>query len=668
MVMILNSYFEYNKGLSMLKIKAQLKAAIFEKLKGNYPLSPSDIDFLYPPQPKMGDLALSLPFPLAKKLKANPRQIAQEMLARLECLPGVEKMEVAGAGYINFFLEKKNFFQDKLRSIQTSSLRPEETKIIVEHTNINPNKAAHIGHLRNACLGDTLVRCLRDKGETVEVQNYIDDTGVQVVDVVFGLLELEKKSLAGLETIEKFDYYCWDLYARTVAYLDNHPETQARKVEILKRIEHGQNPESALAHYVSRRILRAHLATMKRIGASYDVLPCESSILGLKFWEKAFVLLKEKQGIHYVSEGDNQGCWVMKLEDEAEKEKIIVRSDGTVTYVGKDIAYQLWKFGLLEKDFYYEPFLEDNGQTLWISTATPNDNGQAFGSGSKVYNVIDTRQSYLQKVVVQGLRALQFFRQAEKSNHFSYEMVALSPRSLKELNFQVCQEEAGRAFLEVSGRKGLGVKADDLLDRLEEKALAEVDKRNPELPAEQKKLTASYIACGALRYFMLKYARNSLIIFDFDDALSFEGETGPYLQYTAVRLNSIFRKMEDREGVSLADIEKRLIPEKPEDAAWPEFPIESLASEEIASFWELTIYAAQLEEEILHSVESLEFSHLAKFAFNLCQKLNAYYHRYPILAEDNQAIKNMRIATIYLAKAVLARALDLMGVPVPERM
>jgi arginyl-tRNA synthetase len=393
----------------MLKIKAQLNADIFERLKSRYPLLPSDIGFLYPPQPKMGDLALSLPFPLAKKLKANPRQIAQEMLALLEGLPGVEKMEVAGAGYINFFLEKKNFFRDTLRSLRTSSLRPEETKIIVEHTNINPNKAAHIGHLRNACLGDTLVRCLRDKGETVEVQNYIDDTGVQVVDVVFGLLELEKKSLADLETIEKFDYYCWDLYSRTVAYLDNHPETLARKTEILKRIELGQNPESGLAHAVSRRILTAHLATMKRIGVTYDVLPCESSILGLKFWEKAFALLKDKQGIYYVSEGDNKGCWVMKLEDEAEKEKIIVRSDGTVTYVGKDIAYQLWKFGLLEKDFYYELFLKDNGHTLWISTATPNDSGPSFGGGSKVYNVIDTRQSYLQKVVVQGLRALHFF-------------------------------------------------------------------------------------------------------------------------------------------------------------------------------------------------------------------------------------------------------------------
>jgi len=648
----------------MRKIKAQLKAIIYEKLKDKYPLAVSDIGFLFPPERRLGDLALSLPFPLAKKLRANPRQIAQEMLAFLEGLPGVEKMEVAGGGYINLFLEKKSFFRDQLGTRKAGLLRPDEKKIIVEHTNINPNKAAHIGHLRNACLGDTLVRCLRDKGETVEVQNYIDDTGVQVVDVVFGLLELEKKSLAELEGIAKFDYYCWDLYARTVSYLEQHPETAARKAEILKKIEHGQNPEAAMAQVVSRRILGAHLATMKRIGATYDVLPCESSILGLKFWERAFALLKEKQGIFFTQEGENKGCWVMKLTEEADKEKVIVRSDGTVTYVGKDIAYQLWKFGLLERDFYYEPFLEDDSHTVWISTAAPNANAVSFGGGSKVYNVIDTRQSYLQKVVVQGLRALHFLSQAEKSHHFSYEMVALSPRSLKELGIEIRREEADKAFLEVSGRKGLGVKADDLLDRLQEKAHAEVSKRNPDLPAETKKLIGGQIACGALRYFMLKFARNSLIIFDFDEALNFEGETGPYLQYTCVRINSIFRKLEERQGIRLTDIERRLDGAPP----WPEISLENLAPEERDSFWDLAVYAAQLEEEILHSIESLEFSHLAKYAFNLCQKLNAYYHRYPVLAEEDPEKKNMRIATIYLARGVLGRALGLLGVPVPERM
>ncbi len=646
----------------MITTKDRLCAHIHEALKAHYDVSPADIDFLYPPQPKMGDLALSLPFQTAKRIKVNPRLLAQEMMGRLGNPPGVTRMEVAGAGYINFFLDKRAFFTARLRAMGTTALKPAERKVIVEHTNINPNKAAHIGHLRNTCLGDTLVRCLRFEGETVETQNYIDDTGVQVVDVVFGLLELEKKSLADLEKIERFDFYCWDLYARTAAFLEDNLQAQSRKAEILREVEHGEGEAGAMARYVSRRILRAHLATMMRIGASYDVLPCESSILGLKFWERAFALLKEKKGIAYVEEGENAGCWVMRLADEEDKEKIIVRSNGTVTYVGKDIAYQLWKFGLLQRDFYYEPFAEAGGKTVWISSASPNDRGLHFGGGSKVYNVIDTRQSYLQKVVVQGLRALQFEAQAAKSVHFSYEMVALSTRSLKELGIAVAAEEAEKSFHEVSGRKGLGVKADDLLDRLEEKAFAEVDKRNADLSAEAKRRTAREIACGALRYFMLKFARNSLIIFDFEDALSFEGETGPYLQYTAVRTAGIFRKLEEREGTKIEDIRLRA-------AAGADLPaLDSLAPAEAADFWELVTLAAHFDEEVVHSVESLEFSHLAKFAFNLCQAFNGYYHKYPVLAEENAALKSFRILTILAARDVLVRALDLMGIPVPERM
>jgi arginyl-tRNA synthetase len=645
----------------MIRTKDSLKKIIFEHLKDNYPLMESDIEFIYPPQQKMGDLALSFPFQLAKKNRANPRKVAQEIMAQFGTLPGIEKMEVAGAGYINLFLDKKNFFKNQLGSLKSTALSPDEKKIVVEHTNINPNKAAHIGHLRNACLGDTLVRCLRYKGEKVEVQNYIDDTGVQVVDVVFGFMELERKTLDDLENFgEKFDYHCWDLYARTAAYLESHPEAQPRKAEILKKVEHGQNPEAAMAYYISRRIIQAHLATMKRIGATYDVLPCESSILGLRFWEKAFALLREKQGIFYSDEGPNAKCWVMKLEEEADREKIIVRSDGTVTYVGKDIAYQLWKFGLLERDFFYEPFLRENGHTVWISTITPNENVPSFGKASKVYNVIDSRQAYLQKVVVQGLRALHYFAQAGKSMHFSYEMVALSPRSLKELHGEAVLPDTGKPFIEVSGRKGLGVKADDLLDRLEEKAFAEVHKRNPELPAEQKKQTAAQIACGGLRYFMLKYARNSLIIFDFEDALSFEGETGPYLQYTCVRCNSIFRKMEEREGKRAADFERFITEMDPSLA--------SLSEVERTDFWDVILCASKFEEEILHSIESLEFSHLAKFTFNLCQKFNGYYHKYPVLAEENLHLKNVRILTVLFVREILSRSLDLMGIPVPQRM
>ncbi len=645
----------------MIAFKNRLKETIYERLKGVYPVTRDDLDMAPTPDPKMGDLALTFPFALAKTLKKAPRAIAQEAAALLGSVEGVVKADVAAGGFLNLWLDKAAVFAEAVRTAGRTSVVPEEDKIIIEHTNINPNKAAHIGHLRNACLGDTLARCLRFQGEKVEVQNYIDDTGVQVVDVVFGLTELEKKSLEDLEKLPgKFDYYCWDLYARVSSYLAGHPEAQSRKGEIYQRIELGRDPEYALSRYVSRRIVRAHLATMKRLGIAYDVLPCESTILHLKFWEKAFDLLKARQAIYLAAEGENKGCWVMRLEEHEEREKVIVRSDGTVTYVGKDIAYQLWKFGLLGRDFYYEPFAEEAGRILWISTSTPTPGGPRFGGASKVYNVIDTRQSYLQKVVVQGLRSLKFDAQAAKSVHFSYEMVALSSKSLAELGYSASEEEKERSFLEVSGRKGLGVKADDLLDRLEDKARAEIEKRNSALPAPEKARIARDIASGALRYFMLKFARNSLIVFDFEEALSFEGETGPYLQYTAVRMNSIFRKLKERDGVVEADI----MPPADGRTLLPR----GLSEAETADFWELVVTAASLEQEVLRSVSALEFSHLAKFAFLLCQKFNGYYHKYPVLAEENLEVKAFRLLTLRYTKEQLQCALALMGIPLPERM
>ena len=645
----------------MIQFKRNLKQTILDRIGDHYPLTAETIDVVPTPNQKMGDLALAFPLQLARTVKGNPRAIAQDVVKLMGPLNGVARVEIAGAGFINLFLDREAFFRKRLGTVGKRDLSPEETKIIIEHTNINPNKAAHIGHLRNAVLGDTLARCLRFKGETVEVQNYIDDTGVQVVDVVFAFLELEKMGIADLERIEKkFDYYCWDLYARVSIYLAEHPEARARKSEILKKIEHGGSVESDMARYISRRILRAHLSTMSRIGISYDVLPCESSILHLKFWDRAFVLLKDKGAISLATEGENKGCWVMKLEEDAEREKIIVRSDGTVTYVGKDIAYQLWKFGLLDMDFFYEPFAADGGRTLWISTAEPKPDSPHFGAGSKVFNVIDTRQAYLQKVVAQGLRSLKFTDQAEKSIHFSYEMVALSPKSLSELGYHASEEEKERSFLEVSGRKGLGVKADDLLDMLEAKALAEVEKRNDVLSSEAKRVIARDISTGALRYFMLKFSKNSLIIFDFEEALSFEGETGPYLQYTYVRLKSIFRKLEERLGITESQIGAV--------AASGGFRLESLAAEEYADFWDLVFYASFLEEEVLRSVTSLEFSHLAKFTFNLCQKLNTYYHHYSILAEDDSDVRMIRILVLRGLMATLESALTLMGIPLPERM
>ena len=586
-----------------------------------------------PAQPEFGELGTAVAFQLARQWKKPPRAIAQELAAGIGAIEGVAALEPAGNGYLNVRFDRGYYGRKALEGAGEVPAGAQAEKIIVEHTNINPNKAAHIGHLRNAVLGDTFVRMLRARGHRVEVQNYIDNTGVQVADVVVGFHFLEKKTLeAGRRDStrgERFDYLCWDLYARTSAYYKDHPEALAWRAETLHAIESGQGALAEMAHLVADAIVHRHLKTMWRLGIAYDVLPRESEILHLKFWAAAFDLLKQRKAIHLETEGKNAGCWVMPAssfsDDSADQDsKVIVRSNGTVTYVGKDIAYQLWKFGLLGKDFFYRVWSAyPNGQRGLGLDRRAQPAGHAFGAGARVYNVIDSRQSYLQDVVVAGLRALGYTDQADRSIHFSYEMVALSPRTCVELGIQLSEEDQKRSYVEVSGRKGLGVKADDLIDKLIETAAREVDSRHPEAPAAERRQVATQIAIGALRYFMLKYTRNTVIAFDFQEALSFEGDTGPYVQYAAVRARNILRKFDER-GDKLPDFAAML----DEDAMRRQ-----LASED---FWQLLVAASKADAAIEWALASGEPAHVAKFAFTLAQSFNNFYHAYPVIHEENR--------------------------------
>jgi arginyl-tRNA synthetase len=364
-----------------------------------------------PKRSEYGELAFSATFQLARQLRQDPKRIAAELAAEMPAIEDVSALEVAGA-YLNIRFSRGLYGLSLLDSASAKPAAASGGKIIVEHTNINPNKAAHIGHLRNAVLGDTFVRMLRSLGRRVEVQNYIDNTGVQVADVVVGFHYVERKTPADvaelIRTHPRFDYLCWDLYARTAARYEESPELKEHRAETLHAIEAGEGAQAEMAHLVSDAIVQAHLATMLRLGIEYDVLPRESEILHLRFWATAFELLKEHKAIYLETEGKNAGCWVMPAEafageSGAEDSKVIVRSNGIVTYVGKDIAYQLWKFGLLGKDFYYRPLLRyPDGHELWVTTDQPADGAASpgFGRGERVYNVIDTRQSYLQDVVV----------------------------------------------------------------------------------------------------------------------------------------------------------------------------------------------------------------------------------------------------------------------------
>ena len=619
-----------------------------------------------PKQASFGELAIPTAFQLARQLKQPPKAIAAQLVESIGRLSGVAGLEIAGNGYINVRLDRGAYASGILLGVVEPAASA-TGKIIVEHTNINPNKAAHIGHLRNAILGDTFVRMLRARGNAVEVQNYIDNTGVQVADVVVGFQHLEKKTPQQVEQLIKgnglpFDYLCWDLYARISAFFGEHPEALTWRQDTLHAIEHGDGEAAKLAHVVADAIVNAHLETMLRLGIEYDVLPRESEILHLKFWAQAFEQLKERKAIYLETQGKNKGCWVMPgssfSEDAGEEDsKVIVRSNGTVTYVGKDIAYQLWKFGLLGKDFYYRRWTAyPDGHEVWSTTDQPvESNAPSFGQANRVFNVIDSRQSYLQDVVVAGLRALGYNDQADRSIHFSYEMVALSPRTCVELGINLSNEDKCRPYVEVSGRKGLGVKADDLIDKLIENALEEVDSRHPEAPAQERKQVAQQIAVGALRYFMLKYTRNSVIAFDFQEALSFEGETGPYVQYAAVRARNILRKLAER-GEALPDFGREL------GAA-------SMARQlEAEDFWQLLLMASKADSAIERAVASGEPAHVAKYAFQLAQAFNNFYHSYPVLTEENREKRTFLLWMTDYFRSQLERTLQVLGIAVPEYM
>ncbi|HLM02548.1 MAG TPA: arginine--tRNA ligase [Pyrinomonadaceae bacterium] len=667
--------------MNLLQIQEILRAKVVETARENFQIDLEQIAAEVPPKTELGDLAFPVAFELAKKIKQatgekkNPREIAETLKAALEKESFVARVEVAGAGYLNVFYNRARFLADAVTAEPLPKLNKsaaDAPKRMVEHTSVNPNKAAHIGHVRNSVLGDTFIRILQANGERTETQFYIDNTGVQVADVVIGFVHMEKMNLDDIKQLDEnlkdegktFDYYCWDLYARVGKEYQNNEALKAKRTETLHLIEAGGNEIAELADYVATRNVQCIINTMERLSIRYDLLPRESEILHLQFWAKAFDLMKQLGVIRFETEGKNAGCWVMPFEahtgnDEHDADKILVRSNGTVTYTGKDIAYQLWKLGELGLDFNYKLFSTYfDGKEIWTTTPEETDHAGVpkFGAGETVYNVIDSRQSYPQEVVKKGVSLISPEKGERASIHLSYEMVALSPAAAEELGFQIAEEDKQKTFIEMSGRKGLGVKADDLINRLEINALQEVENRHPDISVAEKRDVAHTIAVGALRYFLLKFMRNTVIVFDFKEALSFEGETGCFCQYSAVRANSIFRKLEE------SDLEKAIktVAEKRAEAA------EILAGEN--EVWSLITLSSRLAETVAQSVAATEPAILAKYTFGLAKAFNLFYHNHKIISEENEIKRAVLIVTADITRRALTAALKALGIEVPERM
>ncbi len=671
-----------------LREQKRLEERLRAVLRELYQIGIANVVIEQPPEIKLGEYALPLAFELARKLRKAPRKIAEEVVGALGAIDGFAGFEVAGAGYINARLDR-GAAVEAIAASGELEMSSEHLHSLVEHTSINPNKAAHVGHLRNAILGDTFVRLLRAAGQQVDVQNYIDNTGVQVADIVVGLMHLESFSLSDVQALMarladkdgRIDYYCWNLYARVSQWYEaDEAEKQARKkvrLDTLHEIERGGNEAAAIGELISTAVLRRHLETMLRLGIEYDLLPRESEILHLKFWDLAFEQLKAKGVLYLETEGKNKGCWVMKRagaarnDDELrdgddpeasesvdgpdEDAKVIVRSNRTVTYVGKDIAYHLWKFGVLGRDFAYRRFFRYSNHECWISAESGEADHPHFGGAQAIYNVIDSRQADPQANVIEALRGLGYTDQAAHYTHFSYEMVALTPRCAMELGYDLPEEDQLRSYIEVSGRKGFGVKADDLIDKLIAATQKEVDERHPELEAAERTVIAKEIAVGALRYFMLKYTRNSVIAFDFKDALSFEGETGPYIQYAVVRTRSIFRKGETTAEQSLANMVGI-------DAA------PYLSGEDADAIWQVWLRAAKTSLLLDQCIATAEPAYLARHAFQLAQDFSNFYRKHHILTEPDPERKKFLLATAAVAQRELIRSLGWLGISAPEVM
>ena len=670
--------------MTLTEFQKTLTDKIKTAARESFNIEPEHIVAEVPPKTELGDLAFPVAFELAKLIKQqtgekqNPRNIAEQLKNALSEFDFVDKIEIAGPGYLNVFYNRAAFLDDSAKAELLPKLKfstdENAPKNCVEHTSVNPNKAAHIGHVRNAVLGDTFIRILRANGERVEIQYYIDNTGVQVADVVIGFMYLEKMDLADIIKLDQkllsegkmFDIYCWDLYAQ-IGRDENKELKEKHRGEILQLIEEGNNETAELAEYVAMRNVQCLLQTMDRISIRYDLLPRESEILHLHFWKKAFEKMQELGVIRLETEGKNADCWVMPFEahsgdDEHDADKILVRSNGTVTYTGKDIAYQMWKLGMLGMDFFYDVFhTYDDGKNVWVTTVEDlqiETERPEFGNGDKVYNVIDARQSYPQEVVKKGVSLIAPEKSDDASVHLSYEMVALSPGAAEELGFTISDEDKNKSFIEMSGRKGLGVKAADMITRLEKRAFEEVEKRHSDISESEKIKIAHQIAVGALRYFLLKFTRNTVVIFDFKEALAFEGETGVFCQYSAVRANSIFKKLEEN-GLENA---RKQVSENSSEVS------EIFASEIGNEIWSVLSLAFRLEETIASSAKANEPAILAKYTFNLAKAFNLFYHNHKILIEENPTKRAVLLLIADAARRSLTAALDTLGIEVPERM
>lgn len=652
-----------------------------EREQIHFDLEELPIDLRFSAQSSFGDYSMPvMPWAAKNKLDRPPLSIAEPLAEVLREMndPAIDEITVTKPGFLNFRLNRPAMGKAIIERVLEEGADfghndlGTGTKVIVEHTAINSNKAAHVGHLRNSCLGDTVVRMLRSQGYNVEAENYIDDSGVQVADVVVGLILLKNGILdlpEGNQQLpgESFDYFCSRVYVAVGKAYEALPELQDLRKTVLHAIEHGSEPESGpdfplLAADLSRQIVQAHLATMARLNISYDLLTWESAILSAGLWNHVFEMLRERGLVEKPEDGPLAGCWVLPFgegerqteEGERTSNKVLVRTDGTATYTAKDIAFQLWKFGLTDDpqvgiQFQFVPWgRQQDGRILWsmrppqaeVSSEEKAD-PKRFGHAGRVINVIDVRQSYPQQIVYESLRRLGYTEQADNSIHLSYEVITLSAATAARLGVDTSD---GREFYAMSGRKGIEIKADDLINAAVAR-MQEVETKRDLTPE-----AAAILAASAIRYFMIRFNLQQIIALDIDEVLRPNGDTGVYLQYAHARANSILRRLHD------ADYEE---PDQ----------LDTLPGQLEQSEWELLRHIDAFPRKLAEASAQLAPHMLASYAYDLAAHFSDFYeHTPPILKETDEHVKAFRTMLVRATVQTMGNALRILGFVPLERI
>jgi len=635
-------------SMSFSVFKKEVKQIIEQSIRDNgFP----EVSFTLeePPTSNLGEMSTNIAFQLARKMKRNPMQVLHSLGEKISLIKGglVASFTLDSPGYINFKLNFQVLALQLLPSIQEkNNLKTlnlgQSQKITVEHTSVNPNKALHIGHLRNVALGDSLARLLRYTHHSVQVLNYVDDSGSQVADLLVGFLHCNYP-LEPLNNI-KFAQYCGDtVYVQVNEMYSVKPELKEKQKVILQEIETAGSEKAKLAKKVTNRILSEQLKTCWRFGALYDCLVFESHILESRLWDKIFEELKKKEITHIMDEGKLKGCWIVEVEGEDEgEEKVLVRGTGTVTYIAKDIPFAAWKIGLFDDPFRYKEYdKQPNGSILW---STDVNNGQteiSFSGTDKVITVIDHRQARLQRIISSVLSRLRDIDLQNKYRHLGYAVVSLSTSTVKELD----SNNEKRTFLHMSGRKGVYLNADNALDALKKRAFDETKKRNTAKDENWLNIIAEGIAVAALRFVLLKQDLDKIIVFDLDEVLRLDGETGPYVLYSYARSVRILEK-------SCEPIQKEVK------------ITQNLEPQELKLLKDISKFDIVLEE----SVRNLSIKNLSRYALLLCSDFNQFYEKTPVLKSNDQSTRAFRLMLVRGFKVVLQEIMDILGLPILEQI